>query len=59
VGDPENWLISAVNKTDFTNRNDGEVNACKSGGYRMKAIAEHYGLHYSSVSKNIQFSDNS
>jgi putative transposase len=41
-------------EADAVNRNEGIVNAYRSGGYTMKAIAEFYGLHYSSVSKIIQ-----
>ena len=46
-------------EADAANRNEGIVNAYRSGGYTMKAIAEFYGLHYSQISKIIQFYDNS
>ena len=46
-------------EADAANRNEGIVNAYRSGGYTMKAIAEFYGLHYSSVSKIIRVYGNS
>lgn len=36
------------------NRNQGIVAAYQSGGYSMKEVGEHFGVHYSSVSKIIK-----
>jgi putative transposase len=46
-------------ETRHGSRNKSIVAAYKSGGYTMKAIADHFNLHYSSVSKIIKFSSNS
>ena len=35
------------------NRDDAITLACSSGGYGMKEIGEHFGLHYSRVSRII------
>jgi putative transposase len=46
-------------ETRYEGRNKSIVAAYKSGGYTMKAIADHFNLHYSSVSKIIKFPSNS
>ena len=46
-------------ETMYEGRNKSILAAYKSGGYTMKAIADHFNLHYSSVSKIIKFSSNS
>ena len=43
----------------YKDRNQGIVAAYRSGGYSMKAVGEHFGLHYSSVSKIIKQVENS
>jgi putative transposase len=43
----------------YEGRNKSILAVYKSGGYTMKAIADHFNLHYSSVSKIIKFSSNS
>lgn len=40
-------------------RNDAICLAFRGGGHSMKAIGDHFGLHYSSVSKIIKASENS
>lgn len=40
-------------------RNEAILEAWCSGGYKMKEIADHFGLHYSSVSKIIKVSEKS
>lgn len=35
----------------YKDRNQGIIAAYKSGGYSMKAVGDHFGIHYSSVSK--------
>lgn len=40
-------------------RNEAILEAWRSGGYKMKQIADYFGLHYSSVSKIIKSSENS
>lgn len=40
-------------------RNAGIVAAYQSGGYSMKEVGEHFGMHYSSVSKIIKRADDS
>jgi len=40
-------------------RNEGIIAAYRSGGYSMKEIGDHFGVHYSSVSKIIKIADNS
>lgn len=42
-----------------TSRNEAIINAYQSGGYSMVEIANHFGLHYSSISKIIKFSGSS
>lgn len=44
---------------DSATRNGSIARAFQSGGYTMKAIADYFGLHYSSVSKIIQAHRNS
>ena len=39
-------------------RNEAIVAAWQSGGYKMKEIADHFNLHYSSVSKIIKTAEN-
>jgi putative transposase len=46
-------------ETMYEGRNKSFLAAYKSGGYTMKAIADHFNLHYSSVSKIIKLSVNS
>ena len=46
-------------ETRYEGRNKSILAAYKSGGYTMKAIADHFNLHYSSVSIIIKFSANS
>jgi hypothetical protein len=46
-------------ETMYESRNKSILAAYKSGGYTMKTIADHFNLHYSSVSKIIKFSSNS
>jgi putative transposase len=43
----------------YKDRNDGIIAAYQSGGYSMKAIGDHFGVHYSSVSKIIKADENS
>ena len=43
----------------YTDRNEGIIAAYQSGGYSMKAIGDHFGVHYSSVSKIIKVDENS
>ena len=43
-------------EASFDDRNQCIKEAFQSGGYTMKAIADHFGLHYSSVSKIIKSS---
>jgi putative transposase len=43
-------------ETMYEDRNKVITAAFKSGGYTMKAIADHFSLHYSSVSKIIKSS---
>ncbi len=40
-------------------RNEAIIAAYRSGGYSMKAIGDHFGVHYSSVSKIIKAGENS
>jgi putative transposase len=40
-------------------RNNAIFAAFEGGGYTMKAIADYFSLHYSSVSKIMNFSSNS
>ena len=42
-----------------TSRNEAILQAWLAGGYRMTEIADHFGLHYSSVSKIIRAAENS
>ncbi|MGK0474291.1 MAG: putative transposase [Candidatus Azotimanducaceae bacterium] len=46
-------------ETRYESLNKSILAAYKSGGYTMKAIADHFNSHYSSVSKIIKFSSNS
>ena len=46
-------------ETMYEDRNSTILAAFKSGGYTMKAIADHFSLHYSSVSKIIKLSSSS
>ena len=46
-------------ETMYEDRNNTILAAFKSGGYTMKAIADHFSLHYSSVSKIIKLSSSS
>lgn len=39
-------------------RNEAILEAWHSGGYKMKEIADHFGLHYSSISKIIKAAEN-
>lgn len=41
------------------NRNRGIIAAYQSGGYSMKEVGDHFGVHYSSVSKIIKQAGNS
>ena len=43
----------------YKDRNAGIIAAYQSGGYSMKAIGDHFGVHYSSVSKIIKAGENS
>jgi len=43
----------------YSDRNEGIIAAYRSGGYSMKEIGEHFGVHYSSVSKIIKAGGNS
>lgn len=45
--------------SNFSDRNMGIINAYQSGGYSMKEVGDHFGVHYSSVSKIIKQSMNS
>ena len=40
------------------NRNDGIAKAYASGGYSMRAIGKHFGLHYSRVSRIVSGAKN-
>jgi putative transposase len=46
-------------ETRYEGRNKSILAVYKSGGYTMKVIADHFNLHYSSVSKVIRLSSNS
>jgi len=46
-------------ETMYEDRNNTILAAFKSRGYTMKAIADHFSLHYSSVSKIIKISSSS
>ena len=46
-------------ETMYESRNKSILAAYKSGGYTMKAIADHFNLHYLSMSKIIKLSSNS
>jgi putative transposase len=46
-------------ETRYEGRTKSILAAYKSGGYTMKAIADHFNLYYSSVCKIIKFSSNS
>jgi putative transposase len=46
-------------ETRYEDRNKSILAAYKSGGYTMKAIADHFNLHYLSMSKIIKLSSNS
>jgi len=43
----------------YKERNEGIIAAYQSGGYSMKAVGDHFGVHYSSVSKIIKAGENS
>ena len=43
----------------YTDRNQAMIAAYQSGGYSMKEVGEHFGMHYSSVSKIIKRAGNS
>jgi hypothetical protein len=43
----------------YQERNKGIIAAYRSGGYSMKEIGDHFGIHYSSVSKIIKADENS
>ena len=43
----------------YNDRNESILAAYRSGGYSMKEIGDHFGIHYSSVSKIIKASENS
>jgi len=43
----------------YKDRNNTILAAFNSGGYTMKAIADYFSLHYSSVSKIIKLLSNS
>ncbi len=43
----------------YQERNKGIIAAYRSGGYSMKEIGDHFGVHYSSVSKIIKADENS
>lgn len=45
--------------TKQKNRNEGIIAAYKSGGYTLKEVGEHFGMHYSSISKIIKADMNS
>ena len=46
-------------ETSYEGRKKSILAAYKSVGYTMKALADRFNLHYSSVSKIIKFSSNS
>lgn len=51
---PLDYFSSTAN-----DRNTSIIAAYQSGGYSMKEVGEHFGLHYSSVSKIIKHANNS
>jgi hypothetical protein len=59
IGDPiDRWKV-IINDSDpidptpliLRERDDAIVSAYRSGGYSLKAIGDHFGLHYSRVSR--------